>query len=65
MLTLTGLVMARQQVVHRLPLGPRQGLAIVRIGEQLVAVSVGEGGVRPVLELDLFVHAALAPLLRK
>ncbi len=40
------------EVVHRLPLGPRQGLAIVRIGEQLVAVSVGEGGVRPILELD-------------
>ncbi len=40
------------EVVHRLPLGPRQGLAIIRIGEQLVAVSVGEGGVRPILELD-------------
>lgn len=46
------------EVVHRLPLGPRQGLAIVRIGEQLVAVSVGEGGVRPILELDAPATAA-------
>ena len=40
------------EVVHRLPLGPRQGIAIVRIGEQLVAVSVGEGGVRHIMEID-------------
>ncbi len=41
------------EVVQRLPLGPRQGIAVIRIGEQMVAVSVGEGGVRPILELDL------------
>lgn len=40
------------EVVHRLPLGPRQGIAIVRIGDQLVAVSVGEGGVRAIMELE-------------
>lgn len=40
------------EVVQRLPLGPRQGIAVVRIGEQLVAVSVGEGGVRPIVEID-------------
>jgi flagellar biosynthetic protein FliP len=40
------------QVVQRVALGPRQGIAIVRIGDQRVAVSVGEGGVRTLLELD-------------
>lgn len=40
------------QVIHRVALGPRQGIAIVRIGDQRVAVSVGEGGVRTLLELD-------------
>lgn len=40
------------EVVQRLPLGPRQGIAIVRIGEQLIAVSIGEGGVRTLVELD-------------
>lgn len=38
-------------VVARIGLGPRQGLAVVRVGERGVLVSVGEGGVRPVLEL--------------
>ena len=45
------------EVVQRLPLGPRQGIAVVRIGEQLVAVSVGEGGVRPIVELDVSAEA--------
>jgi flagellar biosynthetic protein FliP len=45
------------EVVQRIALGPRQGIAVVRIGEQLVAVSVGEGGVRTIAELD----AAEAP----
>jgi flagellar biosynthetic protein FliP len=40
------------EVVQRVTLGPRQGIAVVRIGEQLVAVSVGEGGVRTLAELD-------------
>ena len=40
------------EVIQRLPLGPRQGIAVIRIGEQMVAVSVGEGGVRPILELE-------------
>jgi flagellar biosynthesis protein FliP len=39
------------QVVQRVALGPKQGIAVVRIGERVVAVSVGEGGVRPVLEV--------------
>lgn len=50
------------EVVQRVALGPRQGLAIVRIGEQLVAVSVGEGGVRQILEVDPPPAAAEAPV---
>jgi len=38
-------------VVRRVALGPRQGIAVVRIGESLLAVSIGEGGIRPLLEL--------------
>lgn len=41
----------RMEVVQRLALGPKQGIAVVRIGERLVAVSLGEGGVRPLVEL--------------
>lgn len=48
------------EVVQRLALGPRQGIAVVRIGTRLVAVSLGEGGVRPLLELD-GEEAAAAP----
>ena len=40
------------EVVQRISLGPRQGIAIVRIADQLVAVSVGEGGVRPIVEIE-------------
>ena len=39
------------EVVQRLALGPKQGIAVVRIGERLVAVSMGEGGIRPLVEL--------------
>jgi flagellar biosynthetic protein FliP len=39
------------EIVQRLPLGPRQGLAIVKIGDRLVTVSVGEGGVRRIGEV--------------
>jgi flagellar biosynthetic protein FliP len=50
----------RMEVVQRLALGPRQGLAVVRIGDRLLAVSLGDGGVRPVLELGDAELAALA-----
>jgi flagellar biosynthetic protein FliP len=43
------------EVVQRVPLGPRTGIAVVRVGETVMAVSVGDGGVRPlfpVSELD-------------
>ncbi len=38
-------------VVRRIPLGPRQGLAVVRLGERALLVSVGDGGVRMITEL--------------
>ena len=40
------------EVVQRVALGPRQGIAIVRVGDQTLAVSVGDGGVRTLAELD-------------
>ncbi len=46
------------EVVQRLSLSPKQGIAIVRIGERLVAVSMGDGGVRALVELDAVPAAA-------
>lgn len=40
------------EIVQRLPLGPKTGLAVVRVGEKVMALSVGDGGVRPLFELD-------------
>ncbi|MBI1809872.1 MAG: flagellar type III secretion system pore protein FliP [Gemmatimonadetes bacterium] len=51
------------EVVQRLAVGPRQGIAIVRLGEQYVAVSIGDGGVRTLLELDAPAHAAPVPVM--
>src|SRR5689334_1079300 len=48
----TGRASLRMEVVRRIPLGPRQGIAVVRIGTQTVAVSVGDGGVRQLLVLE-------------
>lgn len=42
----------RMEVVQRLALGPKQGIAVIRVGERLVAVSVGEGGINRLFELD-------------
>lgn len=42
----------RMEVVQRLALGPKQGIAVVRIGKQLVAVSVGDGGVNRLFDVD-------------
>jgi flagellar biosynthetic protein FliP len=42
----------RMEVVQRLALGPKQGIAVVRIGRQVVAVSVGEGGVNRLFDID-------------
>ncbi len=40
------------RVVGRVGLGPRQGLATVRVGRRLMVVSVGEGGVRHVCDME-------------
>lgn len=40
------------EVVQRVSLGPKTGLAVVRVGEKVMAVSVGDGGVRTLFELD-------------
>lgn len=40
------------EVVERVAVGPRQGVAVVRIGSRVLAVSVGEGGVRTLAELE-------------
>lgn len=40
------------EVVQRLPLGPKSGLAVVRVGEKVMVVSMGEGGVHPLFELE-------------
>jgi flagellar biosynthetic protein FliP len=42
----------RMEVVQRLALGPKQGIAVIRVGERVVAVSVGEGGVNRLFEMD-------------
>ncbi len=40
------------EVVQRVSLGPKTGLAVIRVGEKVMAVSVGEGGIRTLFELD-------------
>jgi flagellar biosynthetic protein FliP len=42
----------RMEVVQRLALGPKQGIAVIRVGERFVAVSVGEGGINRLFELE-------------
>jgi flagellar biosynthesis protein FliP len=42
----------RMEVLQRLALGPKQGIAVVRIGGRCFAVSMGEGGVRLLQEVD-------------
>ncbi|HEY8470469.1 MAG TPA: flagellar type III secretion system pore protein FliP [Longimicrobiales bacterium] len=39
------------EVLGRVAVGPRQGVTALRVGRRVVLVSVGEGGVRPLLEL--------------
>jgi hypothetical protein len=41
------------EVVQRLALGQRQGIAVVRIGTRTLAVSMGDGGVRYLAELQV------------
>lgn len=51
------------EVVQRLSLSPKQGIAIVRIGERLMAVSMGDGGVRALAELDAVPATAAASVM--
>jgi len=40
------------EVVQRVSMGPKTGLAVVRVGEKVMAVSMGPDGMRPLFELD-------------
>jgi flagellar biosynthesis protein FliP len=46
-------------VVQRIPLGQRQGIAIVQRGDTLIGVSVGEGGVRMLFTVPAVVDVAV------
>ncbi|HEX7020105.1 MAG TPA: flagellar biosynthetic protein FliO, partial [Gemmatimonadaceae bacterium] len=50
----------RMEVVQRLALGPKQGIAVVAVGQRLVAISVGEGGIHRLFELEESEAAALS-----
>ena len=39
-------------VLRRVPLGPRQGVALLRVGERILLVTVGDGGVHRLLQLE-------------
>lgn len=41
----------KMEVIQRLTLGQRQGIAVVRIGSRVLAVSMGDGGVHQVADL--------------
>ena len=46
-------------VLGRASVGPKQGVAVLRVGPQVMVVSVGEGGVRKLGDLDgVRVHEA-------
>ena len=51
------------EIVQRLSLSPKQGIAVVKFGDRLIAVSMGDGGVHPLVELDAPVAGATAPVL--
>lgn len=40
------------EVVQRISMGPKTALAVVRVGEKVMAVSMGPDGMRPLFELD-------------
>ena len=40
------------EVVQRISIGPKAGLAVVRVGEKVMAVSMGPDGIRALFELD-------------
>ena len=51
-MSLTSRTRVAVEVVQRITLGPKTGLAVIRVGEKVMAVSIGDGGVRPLFELD-------------
>src|SRR4051812_31997712 len=40
------------EIVQRLPFGPKASMAVIRVGEKVMAVSVSAEGIRPLFELD-------------
>ncbi len=42
----------KMEIIQRLSLGQRQGIAVVRVGTRVLAVSMGDGGVHQVAELS-------------
>jgi flagellar biosynthetic protein FliP len=50
------------EVLQRVALGPKQGIAVVKVGSRVVAVSVGEGGVRTLFDVDPAEVRDAAPL---
>lgn len=42
----------RIEILERVNVGPKQGVALIRVGHSLLAVSTGDGGVHPLLLLD-------------
>jgi flagellar biosynthetic protein FliP len=40
------------EIVQRLPFGPKASMAVIRVGEKVMAVSIGPDGIRPLFELD-------------
>ncbi|AHG87735.1 flagellar biosynthetic protein FliP [Gemmatirosa kalamazoonensis] len=40
------------EVVQRLPLGPKQSIVVVRVGEKVLTMAVSDGGIRQLVELD-------------
>ena len=61
--TTTGKSRIRMEIIQRMAIGPKQGVAVVRIGERVMAISTGEGGMRRLLELDeVEAKTVLAPV---
>jgi flagellar biosynthesis protein FliP len=40
------------EIVQRVPLGPKLSIAVVRVGDKVMAVSVGDGAVTPLFEVS-------------
>jgi len=53
----------RVEVLGRTAVGPKQGVAVIRIGTDVIAVSVGEGGVRKLADVppDAVSRASIPP----